>query len=178
MGNDGRWSQVLVVDPDTEKLLLVRHKLGELAGSYTALLGEVAPEESAEAAAVRLALEQCDLTIGVELLELRAILSFTGDSFGSMEGSMAGSTEGSTEGSIDEYQFYTERHVAELRESDAHEPHWFGFHEIPFAQMPADDAIWYPPFLEGKKLNGHFHFKADGTTLEHYEIQEVDTLGS
>ena len=31
-------------------------------------------------------------------------------------------------------------------------PRWVHEDCIPYGQMPVDDAVWYPPFLEGKRL--------------------------
>eukprot|EP00192_Tetraselmis_astigmatica_P014844 CAMPEP_0117682382 /NCGR_PEP_ID=MMETSP0804-20121206/19621_1 /TAXON_ID=1074897 /ORGANISM="Tetraselmis astigmatica, Strain CCMP880" /LENGTH=169 /DNA_ID=CAMNT_0005492473 /DNA_START=99 /DNA_END=605 /DNA_ORIENTATION=+ len=35
---------------------------------------------------------------------------------------------------------------------------WFPYRELPFPLMPADDEIWYPPFLDGKLMTGSFYF--------------------
>jgi hypothetical protein len=47
---------------------------------------------------------------------------------------------------------------------------WFKLDAIPFDLMPADDAIWYPAILEGKRLTGRFRFNRD--VLEEHSIQE------
>lgn len=55
---------------------------------------------------------------------------------------------------------------------------WFGLDNIPFADMPEDDAIWYPAVLaEGGKhklLRGRFEFSDDGMVAQ--SIEEVDSL--
>ena len=55
---------------------------------------------------------------------------------------------------------------------------WFKQDEIPYSQMPADDAIWYPPFLNGQKMRGFFNFDAeeDPTLLTSCRVEEVVSL--
>ena len=48
--------------------------------------------------------------------------------------------------------------------------------EIPYDKMPADDEIWYPPFLEGKNLRGQFNFSPDMQELLSHDLKEVDNL--
>ena len=44
-----------------------------------------------------------------------------------------------------------------------------------FKSMWADDAIWYPLFLAGKKFTGSFHFE-NTTTLVKSALKEVRHL--
>eukprot|EP00216_Chloropicon_sp_CCMP2111_P006123 CAMPEP_0198239148 /NCGR_PEP_ID=MMETSP1446-20131203/4654_1 /TAXON_ID=1461542 ORGANISM="Unidentified sp, Strain CCMP2111" /NCGR_SAMPLE_ID=MMETSP1446 /ASSEMBLY_ACC=CAM_ASM_001112 /LENGTH=159 /DNA_ID=CAMNT_0043921699 /DNA_START=154 /DNA_END=630 /DNA_ORIENTATION=- len=57
-------------------------------------------------------------------------------------------------------------------ESDEMAPKWFRVDEIPYDSMWADDAIWYPLFLAGKKFTGSFHFE-NTTTLVKSALKEV-----
>jgi hypothetical protein len=50
-----------------------------------------------------------------------------------------------------------------LNATDLWTPTWVSIEQIPYGRMPVDDAIWYPPILEGKCLGGRFAFQ--GRTL-------------
>jgi 8-oxo-dGTP diphosphatase/2-hydroxy-dATP diphosphatase len=47
----------------------------------------------------------------------------------------------------------------EPSESEEMRPQWFYFNEVPYDKMWADDKLWLPLFLEGKKFEGSFLFK-------------------
>ena len=151
-------AQMIIVDSRLHRILLVCHKTGEMSGYYTGLLGEVYENETPLEGAVRIAQDMCG--ISVQEAELRAIFEFTLD-----------------DSDIEnEYEYYTTQFNGQPRETSHIKPEWFEFDKIPYSQMPADDAVWYPPFLNGKLQRGKFHFTRDIKTLLHYEIYEVDAL--
>lgn len=51
---------------------------------------------------------------------------------------------------------------------------WFNVDDIPFADMPEDDALWYPPVLSGQKLKGRFEFSDEGMVSQSFSV--VDSL--
>lgn len=72
-----------------------------------------------------------------------------------------------------------------LHPSPSFEPCWVNIDAIPYHSMPVDDAVWYPPFLEGKRLAGRFSFNgkmlvgcavwelsSDHSTAELYEKRD------
>ena len=140
------------------RILLVHHKTGEMSGYYTGLLGEVDENETPHEAASRIAQDMCG--ISVQKAELRAIFEFT-------------FADSDVE---NEYQYYTTLFNGRPQETDHIKPEWFEIDKIPYSLMPADDAVWYPPFLDGKLQRGKFHFARDNKTLLHYEVYEVDAL--
>ena len=140
------------------RILLVYHKTNEMSGYYTGLLGEVNENEAPQDAAVRIAQNMCG--ISVQIADLRAIFEFTFD-------------DSDVE---NEYQYYTTQFKGQPQATDHIRPEWFDIDKIPYSLMPADDAIWYPPFLDGKLQRGKFHFTRDYKTLLQYEVYEVDTL--
>ena len=154
----GRIVQPLIVDPATGRILLGYHTGGMFAGNYTGLIGYANDGEEPEDAARRVAVELSGLAVGE--LELRAIFTFTDSETGDDE----------------EYEFFCERFSGEVRESESMRPEWFAISEIPYDKMPADDEIWYPPFLEGKNLRGQFNFSPDMQELLSHDLQEVDNL--
>jgi 8-oxo-dGTP diphosphatase/2-hydroxy-dATP diphosphatase len=46
-------------------------------------------------------------------------------------------------------------------------PRWFHVQDIPFHDMWADDKLWFPLFLSGKKFKGSFLFKGHDVILKH-----------
>ena len=46
-------------------------------------------------------------------------------------------------------------------ETDEAEPFWCSFDQIPYEQMWADDALWLPGMLSGKKFDGEFVFDGE-----------------
>jgi len=54
-------------------------------------------------------------------------------------------------------------------------PEWVAVDSIPYGQMPVDDAVWYPPFLEGKRLAGRFSFS--GRMLKGCVMYDIDDSG-
>lgn len=153
-----RVAQMIVVDHEAKRILLAYHKTGEMADYYMGFLDEMRKDEPAQDAATRIAQEQCGII--VPQAELRALLIFTGEEFDS----------------VDEYEYYATVFEGEPQETDAIRPEWFDFDKIPYSKMPADDAIWYPPFLSGKLQRGEFHFAAGMKNLLRHELYEVDSL--
>ena len=151
-------AQLLLVDPEQSRILLAYHKNGEFEGVYTALLDNVNEQEEPHDAAVRIALELAG--IHAQDLTLRAVLKFSSPAYET----------------VDEYEYHSCNYHGTPREGERVRPEWFAFDQIPYDQMPADDAIWYPPFLEGRLQLGSFHFAADQQTLEHHSLEVVDSL--
>ena len=149
---------MIVVDSQSDRILLACHKTGEMSGYYTGLLGEIIENETPQEAAIRITHDLCG--ISVQTAELRAVLEFTFDD-----------SDAETE-----YEYYTTRFSGRPQETAHIKPEWFKIDEIPYSLMPADDAVWYPPFLEGKLQRGKFHFARDINTLLHHEVYEVDAL--
>ena len=152
------FTQLIIVDSRLNRILLVRHKIGEMSGYYTGLLGEVNENETSHEGAVRIAQDMCG--ISVQKAELRAVFEFTFDD----------------SDAENEYEYYTTQFNGRPQETEHIKPEWFEIGKIPYSLMPADDAVWYPPFLEGKLQRGKFHFARDFKTMLHYEVYEVDAL--
>ena len=154
----GRIVQTLIIDPGTGRVLLGYHTGGIFAGNYTGLIGYANDGEEPEEAARRVAIELSGLTVGD--LELRAIFNFIDSETGDEE----------------EYEFLCKRFSGEVRESESMRPEWFAINEIPYDKMPADDEIWFPLFLEGKKLRGQFNLSPDMQEVLSHNLKEVDDL--
>jgi len=58
-------------------------------------------------------------------------------------------------------------------ETEEMKPKWFSFDEVPYDQMWADEALWLPKILDGKKIKAELSFGENGDLLEH-DIQLVE----
>lgn len=137
------------------QVLLGMKKKGFGAGKWNGLGGKVATSETIEEAAVREVREECGLT--VKKFEHRALLNFH------FENDI---------NDIEVHVFAVTGYEGEPTETAEMRPQWFYENEIPYDKMWADDRLWVPMFLEGKKLKGEFLFKNESTLLE-YKIVEV-----
>lgn len=69
--------------------------------------------------------------------------------------------------------YFTNQWQGEPTESDEMAPRWCGQNSLPFEQMWADDPLWLPQCLAGKKVKGDFFFGGDGETVESYRVDEI-----
>ena len=151
-------AQMIVVDRNRQRILLALQKAGRWQGAYTGFLGAVEPGEDPAAAAVRITRQQSRIV--VPAYEHLATFDFNSEAWGIAR----------------EFEFLAESHVGDPLESDAVRPEWFDLDAVPYHRMPADDAIWYPDFLDRKTLRGHFDFAEDGKTLLSHCVEEVRDL--
>jgi 8-oxo-dGTP diphosphatase len=73
--------------------------------------------------------------------------------------------------SIHVWVFLADDHRGEACTTDEAIPHWTPLDEIPYDEMWADDQVWVPLMLEGKRFSGRFIFDGD-EMLDH----DVDVL--
>lgn len=60
---------------------------------------------------------------------------------------------------LDVHIFNVLKYAGEPVETEEMKPEWFDVNDIPFDKMWADDTLWIPLFLEGKKFKGRILFK-------------------
>lgn len=136
---------------DDERVLLIRKKRGLGAGKINAPGGKLDPGETPEQAAVREVEEEVGVTpLGVEPRG-RLCFQFV-DGY-----------------SIEAHVFVAGDHRGEPHETAEAAPHWWNKHELPFAEMWQDDALWVPRVLGGESVLGRFVF--DGDTMLDYELE-------
>ncbi|CAK9036896.1 E3 ubiquitin-protein ligase arkadia [Durusdinium trenchii] len=149
------------------KVLLGRWHTGAFKGRVTGLLGS-APGASPEVAATRI----CRPHLGpveAQRLRRRGIFQFE-EQDEKHESAVALGAQ------YQEYQLvyrvYDNENV-EVVATDDYEPiGWFGQGEIPFDQMPEDDAVWYERVLfKDHRLRGTFSFQ--GTSLVKHTLEQV-----
>lgn len=70
--------------------------------------------------------------------------------------------------------YLTNAFAGEPSESEEMKPQWFAVDAIPYDKMWADDRIWLPHVLAGKRVDGAFHFSRDENTLLTHELAVAD----
>ena len=125
------------------RVLLIHKKRGLGAGKINAPGGRIEPSETALQAAVRETQEEVGVT--PSHLEERAMLRFAfTDGYG-----------------LNCHVFIAHDAEGALQETDEALPFWCEQPEIPYGRMWADDRVWLPLALEGRKLEAWFIFDND-----------------
>lgn len=133
-----------------DQLLLIEKKRGLGAGYYNAAGGHLEPGESWKTCAIREIQEELCITphspqhVGTLQFQFVDGLSIQGEVF------LATSFDGVP------------------TETDEAVPVWFSVHDLPWDNMWADDAIWYPKLLANERFTGRFLF--DGKTMLDYAL--------
>jgi 8-oxo-dGTP diphosphatase len=141
---------VLVVDQDHGKVLFIHKKRGLGQGKVNAPGGKVEPGERWIDAAVRETQEETGLTPLAPRLTAQIAYQFV-DGY-----------------SLDVRVFTADTWTGELRACDEAHPFWCHQDNIPWTTMWADDALWVPPILSQRTLEGRFVF--DGDTMNEATI--------
>ena len=149
------WGSFSAVDRATlvfvfrgDEVLLIRKLRGLGAGKINGPGGRLEPGESAVDCAKREVEEEvCITPTG---LEQRGELRFQFVDGHSIHG----------------FVFVASGHVGEPRATEEAIPMWVNRGAIPYPEMWADDRLWMPLLLDGKRFRGRFLFDGD-TMLEH-----------
>jgi mutator protein MutT len=138
------------------EILLAMKKRRFGAGKWNGVGGKVEEGESYEQAAIR----ECEEEIGVTPQSLQSV----GELFFK---------------DLPDVEHYCHIYVTTEWEGEPHEteemnPRWFAKSDIPYDTMWADDKLWLPLLLAGKRFKGSITVEDD--TLRHQDIQEVDSI--
>ena len=162
---------VLVLDRPARRVLLGMKKRGFGEGKWNGFGGKVEPGESVLECAKRELVEESGLDVPLQSLELQGRLQFQMDSDG-----MVNSETGEVSSNLDVRVFSCDSATAcagqTPAESEEMAPRWWEWDEVPFASMWADDPIWFPHLLAGKKFAGSIVFQ-DKTVLVSHSVEEV-----
>ncbi len=137
-----------------DKVLLAMKKRGFGAGKWNGTGGKLHPGETPKEAAIRETKEEIE--VDVTLAEPRGRIHFH--------------DPGGKEWLV--HVFRTEEYQGEPRETEEMRPQWFPIQAIPYEQCWADDIVWLPWLIEGKKFKAEIWLADDGS-LEKHEIKEV-----
>ncbi|MBI2064252.1 MAG: 8-oxo-dGTP diphosphatase [Candidatus Yanofskybacteria bacterium] len=69
--------------------------------------------------------------------------------------------------------FVVKNWEGEPMDSKEMSPQWYKLQDIPYGLMWADDIHWLPLVLAGKKIEGEFHFNADGSEFTDFNVREI-----
>ena len=133
------------------RLLLIRKKRGLGAGKFNGPGGRIEPGETPEAAAVRETQEELRVTPTGLRAAGRLRFSFVDGYCIDCHVFAAGGAEGTPV------------------ETDEAVPHWVAEDAIPYGRMWADDRVWMPLLLEGRRFDAWFVF--DGDTMLWHLLQ-------
>jgi len=135
------------------QILLIHKKRGLGAGKINGPGGRLDPGESAHQAAIREVQEELRIT-PLEI-EQRGVLRFQ-----------------FVDGLSIHCEVFTARNWrGQPQETDEAIPQWTPVDEIPFEKMWADDRIWLPLMLAGKRFDGRFLF--DGEAMLGHEVSST-----
>jgi 8-oxo-dGTP diphosphatase len=138
------------------KILLIRKKTGLGAGKINGPGGRIEPGEDEETAAVRETREELGIT--------PSGIKKAGELFFQFADGYALAAHVFTAGDF----------TGEPEETREAAPLWTDIDSIPFDQMWADDRLWFPFLLSGRKFRGFFIF--DGDAMLDSKIDEIYTL--
>lgn len=144
---------------DGGRVLLGRKKRGFGAGRINGFGGKVKPGESLIQGAKREIMEEAG--VAVDALQKMAVLTFT--------------FERDPDKLLEVHVWRTEIWSGQPIETDEMIPAWYALTDIPIAQFWDADKVWFPLFLENKKLTAHFHYDHEERLLSH-EINLVNEL--
>jgi len=140
------------------KILLGMKKRGFGVGRWNGFGGKVAEGETIEQAAKREMFEES--SINIEDMEKLGVIDF----------------HWNDRPDIIEVNFFkVKTFTGSPVETEEMRPEWFDINEIPFEKMWADDPLWMPLFLAGKKFKGKFLFDGKDNILEK-ELTEVSKV--
>ncbi|OQW97683.1 MAG: NUDIX hydrolase [Verrucomicrobia bacterium A1] len=133
------------------EILLIEKKRGLGAGKVNAPGGRIEPGETDEAAAVREVEEEVCITPHPPVERGSLKFQFV-DGF-----------------SISASVFTSDGFTGVPRETDEAVPMWVDERSIPYERMWADDRIWVPHMLAGRRFDGRFLF--DGDAMLDYRLE-------
>lgn len=136
-----------------EMVLLIRKKRGLGAGKINGPGGKIDPGESARQSALRETSEEVGITVldAAERGELH---------FQFVDGL-----------SLHCAVFLAREFSGEPRETAEAIPIWFPLNSIPYDEMWADDRLWLPLLLAGRRFRGFFEF--DGARLLDHRVERL-----
>lgn len=128
------------------KILLGEKKRGFAKGTLNGIGGKQDPGETIEQAMVR----ECQEEIGATPINYEQV--------GRIDFNLWYKGEHSN---MEMYIYNCYEYSGEIEETEEIIPAWYNKNEIPFERMLADDLLWLPYVLDGKKVIGKVNFDKD-----------------
>ncbi|MFH1451137.1 MAG: 8-oxo-dGTP diphosphatase [bacterium] len=148
---------LLKEDSTGKEILLAMKKRGFGVGKWNGVGGKLDPKKG-DRSLVDTAVRETAEEIGVKVKEMEkvALLKFR--------------FPYKNEWNQNVHVFMVHRWEGEPIETEEMYPQWFKINDVPFDLMWADDEIWFPQVLQGKKLRGDFRFRP-GEVIDDYKIK-------
>lgn len=70
--------------------------------------------------------------------------------------------------------FFIKKWKGEPIETEEMAPRWYDKNKLPYKNMWIDDPYWLPKVIEGKKIEGEFHFVKEGSEIDTFELKELE----
>lgn len=137
------------------KILLGFKKRGFGMNKWNTFGGKLDKDETYIEAAQREVFEECNLN--VLSLEEKAIVRFSWTN---------------NDDKFEVHVFRALKFEGQVEESEEMLPQWFDLDKIPYDKMWPDNKLWWPLFLEGKKIEASFLYGPKNKLLEH----KIDTI--
>jgi 8-oxo-dGTP diphosphatase len=146
-------------DTKQERVLLAQKKRGFGVGKLNGTGGKVQEGESIEAAAVREAQEEINVSIPENALTRAGKILFYFDEHPDWD--------------LECHVFITDAWEGEPMETEEMAPEWCTISQIPFERMWVDDQYWLHRALLGEYIDATFNFGADGEYIIRSHINGV-----
>ncbi len=143
-----------------EKICLAMKKRGFGEAYWNGFGGKVHKEETTEECIVREIEEESKVVVPIEDLEKVGIIEFLYPENLHLE----------------VHTFFIRKWEGDPEETEEMRPEWYGFSDIPYDHMWADDPYWLPRVLQDEKLIGKVWFNEDGKTIKEMEWNRVEHL--
>ncbi len=143
-----------------DQVLLALKKRGFGEGRWNGVGGKVEPGETIEAAMIREAQEEIDVTPTQyeKVGDIRFDEYFKG-----------------IPTLMHVHIFTATAWTGEPKESEEMQPKWFNLSDVPFTDMWADDPFWLPQVLAGKKISADFKLDENDVIVSH-TVTEVESF--
>lgn len=141
------------------EVCLAMKKRGFGAGKWNGIGGKVGENESIEGAIVREVKEEVATEVNPQHLDKVGEIKFYFNENPKWNQQM--------------HIFLARKWRGEPVESEKMRPQWFPHENLPFGNMWVDDPHWLPVVLAGKKIEGEFYFKGNGSKIDKFEIKEL-----
>ncbi len=143
------------------QILLSMKKRGFGVGKWNGAGGKLGPDETAEQAAIREVKEEIGVDVDPKDLEKAGeVLYHNPDPNWGMY----------------VHIYIVRKWKGEPAESEEMKPQWYEASEVPALNAWADFKYTFPQTISGKKFKADFAYKADGETIENFDITEVENF--
>jgi 8-oxo-dGTP diphosphatase/2-hydroxy-dATP diphosphatase len=136
----------LTIIHQDSQILLGMKKRGFGAGRWNGFGGKVEPGETIAEAAARELFEESNV-VADDLLDIGTLIFKFIDETPDLE----------------VHIFRATKFSGEPQETEEMRPQWFKIKDIPYEKMWADDVLWLPLLIDGKKFKGEFVFDKPST---------------